>query len=351
MKNNFKVLIIGPNMNDPGGICSVINIYNKHYLLENNIIYLASHKQANIFLQLFFFSIFILKYIFHLLINKNVKIIHIHISSKGSFFRKALILFIAKVFNKKAILHIHGSEFDLFYLNAPDFIKKIITNTLNNSDLIIVLSKQWEEKISKISSNPHIKVLYNPTVIKELQNSHSGNVNILFMGRLGKRKGTYDIIEAAKHIESDNVTINMYGDGNVEEFKKLVIDNDLQDTIKINGWISGDEKKEVFKNSNILILPSYNEGLPISILEAMAYGMPVISTPVGGIPEAVENGFNGFLIQPGDYKALAEKIDILANDSKLREKMGLESYKIAKERFDIKVIAKQLEDIYDNLLK
>jgi len=83
----------------------------------------------------------------------------------------------------------------------------------------------------------------------------------------------------------------------------------------------------------------------------MAYGLPIISTPVGGIPEAVEDGTNGFLIQPGDYKALAEKIDLMANDEPLREQMGQQSYKLAKEKFDIRIIIKQLQDIYDKMLR
>ena len=167
------------------------------------------------------------------------------------------------------------------------------------------------------------------------------------MGRLEKRKGIYDIIEAAKYIKNPDVIINLYGDGNPEEFQKLVMDNNLQEKVQIKGWISGDKKNEIFQASDVLILPSYSEGLPMSILEAMAVGLPIISTPVGGIPEAVEDGVNGFLIQPGDYKALAEKIDILANDKQLREQMGQNGYKIAKEKFDVDVVIKQLKEIYN----
>ncbi len=351
MKNKPKILMIAPDMNFKGGIASVIKLYYDNGLYNNQIIYFASYKGKNILFQLFFYFFFSIKYIFQLITNKNIKLVHIHTASRGSFLRKFFVAVIAKIFNKKILLHIHGAEFDIFYQKSPTFIKKIITKTLNSSDLVIVLSKQWKDKVLKISLNPNVKILYNPTIIKELNQTNSDKTNFLFMGHLGKRKGVYDIIEAGKYITNKAVQINLYGDGNIEEFKKLVIDNNLQDKIIIKGWISGEEKIEVFKNSNALILPSYNEGLPISILEAMAYGMPVISTPVGGIPEAVENGFNGFLIQPGDFKALAERIDILASDEQLRENMGKESYRIAKEKFDIKVITKQLEEIYDNLLK
>ncbi|MDD3436887.1 MAG: glycosyltransferase family 4 protein [Candidatus Gastranaerophilales bacterium] len=346
MKNENEVLMIGPEAQ--GGISSVIGLYKDYGL---NVINLASYKKNNIFFQMIFYPFFIFQYIITLLTNKNIKLVHIHNASRGSFLRKIFVFNIAKIFRKKVIIHIHGAEFDLFYNKSPDLIKKLITNTLNQADLIIVLSQEWKSKITDICSNKNIKILYNPTIIKDIQHIKSDYVNFLFMGRLGKRKGTYDIIEAAKYIKNPNVIINLYGDGDIEEFQNLINDNNLQDKVKIRGWISGDKKEEVYGDSDILLLPSYNEGLPMSILEAMAHGLSIISTPVGGIPEAVEDGTNGFLIQPGDYKALAEKIDLLASDTSLREKMGSESYNIAKEKFDIKIIIKELQEIYDELLK
>lgn len=343
--NTPKILMIGPDCQ--GGISSVINMY-KFFGLD--AIYMTSYTKNNIFWQIFIYSSFICKYIFTLLTNYNIKIVHIHSASYGSFLRKSFVLKIAKLFGKKAIFHIHGAEFDLFYQKFPDFFKKYITNILNNADTLIVLSKQWREKISKISSNKNVKILYNPTVIKELNHVPSDTARFLFMGRIEKRKGVYEIIESGKYVK-DNVIINLYGDGNTTEFERIIKENNLEDKIKIKGWISGDKKDEIYYTSDALLLPSFNEGLPMSILEAMAYGLPVISTPVGGISEAVEDGLNGFLVSPGNAGALAEKINLLANDKALREKMGMESYRLAKEKFDINVIIKQLREIYDELLK
>ena len=347
MQNNSKILMIGPDINSQGGISSVIKLYKDYDLDFTN---LSSYKDGSLFVKIFVYFHFLIKYIFILSTDKNVKLVHIHTASRGSFFRKSIVLNIAKLFNKKVLLHIHGAEFSIFYEESPSLIKKIITDTLNKSDLILVLSEQWKNTISNISTNDNIKVLYNPTVIKELNHIKSSTIKVVFMGRLGKRKGLYDIIEAAKHLKNSDIEINLYGDGDIEKFEKLISDNNLQEKVKLMGWVSGDKKDEVFQNSDIFILPSYNEGLPISILEAMAYGLPIISTPVGGIPEAVEDGTNGFLIQPGDYKALAEKIDLMANDEPLREQMGQQSYKLAKEKFDIRIIIKQLQDIYDKML-
>lgn len=349
MNKNIKILMIGPDMNSFGGMSSVIKLYYDSGLLSGNTEFLSSYEDGSIPHKIFFFYFFLFKYISILLFNRNVKIIHLHIAEKGSFFRKAILCLIAKAFNKKVILHLHGAEFNIFYNKVPEIIKKFITITFDLADLVIVLSSSWEKDISEKTSNSDIIILDNPIVIKDMKNTSNEIVNILFMGRLGKRKGTYDIIEAAKYIQSPNVKINLYGDGDVGEFKKLVVDNNLQNKVFVNGWISGSEKENVFKCADVLLLPSYNEGLPIAILEALACGIPVISTPVGGIPEAVKDGINGFLIQPGDFKALAEKIDILATDKQLIEKMGKESYKIAQERFDIKIIMDKLNKIYNDM--
>lgn len=348
MKNDHKVLIIGPDAQ--GGITSVINLH-----LENGLIsivdFFSTSSEGNNGYKILYFLFFLIKYIYHLIKNKELQLVHIHISTDGSFFRKSIALQIAKLFNKKVILHIHGAEFSVFYVKSPKFVKKLITYTLNKADLILVLSKQWKAKVATLCSNPNIKVLYNPTIIKTPNPVKNSPLKILFMGRLGKRKGVYDIIDAAKQLKTDNVLINLYGDGNLAEFQQLVAENNLQSKVKIMGWVSGEEKEKIIQNSDIYILPSYNEGLPMSILEAMAYGLPIISTPVGGTPEAVEDGVNGFLILPGDTKALAEKIEILANNEPLMEKMGQESYRIAQEKFDIKIIIKQLEELYNGMLE
>lgn len=349
MENKSKILMVGPNTSSQGGISSVIKMYSDFNLNSGNVIYLASYSDGNLFLKVVFYCLFIIRYLFVLFFDKDINLVHIHTASRGSFLRKSLALIIAKLFNKKVLVHIHGAEFSLFYKESAQNVQSLITDILNKCDGIIVLSKQWKESISKICSNENIKVLYNPTFIMDVKKINSSKVKVLFMGRLGQRKGVYDIIEAAKNISSD-VCIELYGDGEQEECQKIIKDNNLQFKVKIMGWISGDKKNEAFQSSDIYILPSYNEGLPISILEAMSYGLPIISTPVGGTAEAVQDGLNGFLIEPGDCMLLAEKIDLLASDKSLREIMGQESHRIAKEKFDIKIVLEQLMEIYNETI-
>ena len=332
---NKKILIISPNMNEQGGIASVVKTYYDSNLADGQAVYLSSYKSKN---PLGEFLKFWIKFLSILIKDKNVKITHIHTSSRGSFLRKSMIMYVAKFFGKKTILHVHGSEFKVFYDKSSQIIKNFIEKTFDNADCVIVLSKQWKDIISQITKNTNIQIVYNPIKIHE-PNKLEGT-NFLFMGRLGKRKGVFDIFEAAKSVCGD-VVINLYGDGEID--KSLAPDN-----VKIHGWVSGEEKDKIFKNSDALLLPSYNEGLPISILEAMSYGMPIISTPVGGIVEAVENNVNGFIVNCGDTKDLAAKINALC-DKNLRQKMGEESFRLVKEKFDVEIIKTRLKEIYDEL--
>lgn len=349
MLKNKQILMIGPD--SQGGITSVIKSYLQSEL-SNYITFLPTYRGKNHIFNILYFSLFLVKYIFLLTFNRNIKIVHIHFAVDGSFLRKFFVLNIAKIFNKKVIFHSHSPKEILFFgLDSIFIINNLIKNTLNKADILLVLSKSWEEIIGAKCSNKNIEVVYNPVIIKEISCDKQNNtINVLFMGRVEHRKGIYDLIEATKYISDSRIKIKVYGDGEIDKAKKIIKDNSLDNKIEILGWIKGDDIETAYKNADILILPSYDEGLPMSILEAVAHGLPVISTPVGGIPDSVEDGVNGFLIQPGDYKALAEKIELLANDQKLREKMGQESYKIAKEKFDIEIIAKQLLEIYDNLI-
>lgn len=330
---NEKILIVSPDMHEQGGIASVIKTYYDSNL--EDVAYLSSYKSKN---SLGEFIVFWFKFFGILINNKNLKTVHIHTSSKGSFLRKSMIMKVAKFFGKKTIMHLHGSEFKVFYDKSPQIVKNLIKKIFDETDCIIVLSKQWKEIISNYTDNKNIQIVYNP--IKIHQQNLLEKPIFLFMGRLGKRKGVFDIFEAGKSV-NDEATIDLYGDGEID--KSLAPEN-----VKIHTWVSGEEKEKIFKNAGVLLLPSYNEGLPISILEAMSYGMPIISTPVGGITEAVEDNVNGFIIDCGDTKALAEKINSLC-DKNLRKKMGKESYRIVKEKFDVEIIKQRLKEIYDEL--
>jgi glycosyltransferase involved in cell wall biosynthesis len=343
--------MVGTDPEAKGGISSVIRLYREGGLLDR-VVYMASYTDGSMAKKLGYYAVFLGQYIRLLISTPSIRLVHLHTSSRGSFCRKSVALLISKALRRKALMHVHGAEFRLFYERSPYWGKWLIRALLGSCDGIIALSWQWRRELFEISGNPKIKVIYNPTVLKEpnWEGSPDEPVNFLFMGRLGKRKGVYDIVQSARQLRSPNVRIHLYGDGEVEELRELVKTSGLEDRVAVRGWIDGGRKAETFQEANVLLLPSYNEGLPVSVLEAMAYGMPVVASAVGGIPEAVEDQVSGYLVEPGRPEQLAGRIDELAASPELRRRMGQSGYEIAARKFDLNVIIHELEDYYDELL-
>jgi glycosyltransferase involved in cell wall biosynthesis len=125
----------------------------------------------------------------------------------------------------------------------------------------------------------------------------------------------------------------------------------LEEMCQLVGTVRGAEKAALLNEADVFVLPSYQEGLPMAILEAMAAGLAIVATPVGGIPEVVQDGYNGFLVAPGDIGALSEKLAILVGDPQLRELMGRRSRRFAEEQLDVRSYADRLVDLYDSLTK
>lgn len=141
------------------------------------------------------------------------------------------------------------------------------------------------------------------------------------------------------------------GSGKEEnKIKKVVEESGMNNYFEFTGWITGDEKIKLFKKSQLFVLPSYNEGLPISILEAISYGLPVISTNVGSINEAIKNDINGYMLNPGDIIGLVEKIEELVDNYDKWYELSRNSKRIALEEFDLKKYFKQMDNIYLSLV-
>lgn len=140
------------------------------------------------------------------------------------------------------------------------------------------------------------------------------------------------------------------GNGEVEKGKELAKEKKIAEQCVFTGWVSGDEKDRWFKQSRIFFLPSYAEGFSMAVLDAFAYGLPVITTPVGGIPDVAKDGDNMLLFKPGDIKGLAKQLDRLITDKDLYDNLSKASKHFADDVFNIKVINKHIGDLYAEML-
>lgn len=345
------VLTIGCNYKHPkGGVAQVMWNYSKYIFPTFKCVINSDSK--NVLINSLICIIALIKTLIILLIDKNIKIVHIHTASYNSFWRSSLFVWLSKKFGKKTLLHIHGGGFKEFYALNPQKISRI----LNQCDTLIVLSESWKDFFSEVTSAPNIEIVNNiipyPTIKGELKRSDSGITRFLFLGLITEQKGIFDLISVIatnKEALKGKMVLYVGGNGKVKQLVDFIEQNGISDIVQYKGWISGKDKTEILNLSDVYILPSYTEGLPMSILEAMSYKMVIISTPVGGIPEVVKNGVNGYLIEPGDKISLSNIIlDVIAEKNKYKE-MKDESYKIALSYFPNN-IEKQLVGVYKNML-
>jgi glycosyltransferase involved in cell wall biosynthesis len=314
-----NVLYIGPDhKNHRGGIGAVLSIYSKN-IEPFNFIPTLSYRSK--FYELFFFSSSLIKLIFLLITKREINIVHIHGAKDGSIWRKFCMCFVAKkIFSKKIIFHIHAGAFDECYERGGKLYKYMCRFLVNNSEALVVLSDRWNDFFMTNFRVKRLIVIKNPVEHKQplvvKQNTHS-EVVFLFLGRIADHKGIFDLVNlviAQQDAWRGKCRFLIGGNHEVERLKKTITDGGIDDIAEYIGWVQGEDKDRFFHQSDYFILPTYEEAMPMTILEAFSYGKPVISTPVGSIPEVVEQDKNGILFTPGDMDRLKEIIDDVIND-------------------------------------
>jgi len=348
---NIHVLIIGPSIKNKGGIAVMT-----HQILENWNSNSISIKHLPTFINglkivKFFYTLKSLFIYLEILIFWKPDIIHVNFSTNASFYRKSIFIFFASLFSTKLILQCHAPDFDTFYENKHSVLQRFILMVLNKGNLLLVLSKQWEQYFIKLEIRISILTLYNAVSTPTIKTSNKDQLTILSLGRLGVRKGTYDILKVIPRIIERHPSVQFWfgGDGDIKRIKLLLQDEPWKDAIKILGWVRGEQKSSILNKASIFILPSYQEGLPMALIEAMSYKLPVISTNVGGIPELIEDGVNGYLIHPGDIDSLEDRINKLIQSKSLRIRMGESGYQRFLADFQISILLKKLETIYKTI--
>lgn len=340
-----KVLTIGIDYRVVhGGVAAVENVYSTFYEPFNHVTTVVDYGAAR---KLMAFVKAYFQFWKWMIFHKEIEIVHVHGSSGSSFWRKRLFINIAKLFNKKIVLHMHSGRFVDF---SKDH-KKSVSNTLKKCDAVIALSEYWKDFFEKEFDYHKVTVVKNVIAKPIFCKQEHKQFTLLFLGLIGFNKGIYDLLDVIDTHQEEfrgDFILKVGGNGEVEKLQELIANKGISDIVNYEGWVSGDKKTDLLNGADVYVLPSYKEGLPISILEAMSYSLPVISTRVGGIPEIIINGKNGFLINPGDKEALYESIIKLKNSEELRIKMGELSKPIVQEHLP-QYVENQLKELYDSL--
>ncbi len=269
----------------------------------------------------------------------------------NSFFRDAAFAYQLKRKQIPFIVFFHGWDTD-FEKQVDSFYRNLFMNTFGKAEKIIVLSETFKDKIE--TWGYYGKVVVETTAveaslianfsIKEKNNLLNINeaVIILCLARIIKEKGIFELIEAFKNVYKKNKNINLIIAGDGSDFDSVEERVKNCPNIKLYGYVEGDNKIGLFEKSHIYCLPSYSEGLPISVLEAMAFGLPILTTPVGGLKGFLQENKMGYFVKPKSVEGIESKLDILISDVMVRKQFSQFNFNYAKQKLLSDAVANRL---------
>jgi len=274
--------------------------------------------------------------------QKEIVCYHLHSASRGSMLRKLIIALCLKLRDKKIIVHLHGGGTQKFYTQGIS-TKILLWTLIKISNAVICITEQMKNFIKKERLKCRIFLIPNlcETIMEKSVDlaHHQEPVKIVYCGTFVKNKGFFDLIEAFEKAKFEYpVILDLFGNGIVPEIEKR--------NINIRGWVEHSEYLKLLPDYDFFVLPSYVEVFPMSILEAMGVGLPIIGTYAGGMPEMIENGKTGILFKAGDINELTAALEKLANDKNLRVEFGKNAWIRANNKYAPQLIQKLLEEIY-----
>lgn len=351
--SNRLVVMLGPSLASPGGMTSVVCTLREAGLFDRcGVHYISTYELPALFRQLNVVARAVVE-LFLLLIRRRVALVHVHSASRGSFWRKSFFCALAWTCGVPYVFHVHSGEFPVFYhQECGEITQWWVRRTLRKAARVVCLTATWMDCIKKIEPTAEVVVIGNPVAVPEqLEPLRDPPQEVLFLGRLREKKGVNDLVAAIPQVTavSPQLRFILAGDGELDKVREIAKKLGVEGSIVLPGWVDGDQKATYLTGADIFVLPSYFEGLPVGILEAMACGIPIIATAVGGIPDVIENNVHGILLSPGDVGALARELVRLSSDRELRERLRQAAFGRVQSHYSIAVIAAAVEDLYMEL--
>jgi glycosyltransferase involved in cell wall biosynthesis len=310
------------------------------------------------------------------IVARRAEIVHIHTCALFTFWRDILHMTAARALGSSVVWHIHDGTFLPFFSQGPSVKRSAIRLALRAGGAVIVLSRTAADALRPLAPEVPWRVVNNGAELPPLAAATAlavaaesaltsadaaahadGQVRILFLGNLTRRKGAYDLVDAlALAGRSGFRGVARLAGGEVQagqraELVEYIKAAGCSDRVELLGLIGGPRKEQALADADCLALPSYAEGLPMAVLEGMAYGLPVLATRIGAIPEVITDGREGYLFAPGDVATLADRLARLGRDGDLRRTMGRAARARVEEEYSLDVMATRIRDIYEDVLR
>ena len=286
---------------------------------------------------------------------RGVDIVHFNTNFNPlAIVRDAVYAANARLLRVPLVMHIHGGRYLAEEFRSA-WLKKIAEKMLRAADAVVVLSELEKKIIENRWQNLNVRVLENAVAFDEAMPAERKNDEkiLIFLGRMHESKGLNEIIEACRHLKNENFEFRFkaFGAGEMKDFFVSEMTKILGEKFQYGGIVSGAEKWRELAQADLFLLPSrYGEGLPMAMLEAMAAGCVVIVSEMASTGAVVENGVNGFLIEPRNVAQLIEKLKLLLSGKIDLEIFGKNARETIKAKFDLSDYIKRLENIYAEIL-
>lgn len=347
----MNVLMVGVGPKRVGGMWTVAEQYinSKEYNEKVKLSYVATSTNGSILIRFLYMILGYIKILWNLN-TRPIDIVHIHMAEKGSTFRKGRVAIWAKRKKKKVIIHLHAGPFMAWYRTVSVDKQRRICKLFGYADVVLVLGEYWKNELAEIIPEEKMYVLYNGVECPKKNPYNPDRKDIVYFGVMRKEKGTYDLIKAIKKVNDQlpkDTKVVLCGNDLVGDISDTIEKAGLMNRFVLPGWISGENKEEIYNNAMIDVLPSYYEGLSMTVLEAMARGIPVITTKISTMPELVESAN---MVEPGDVDSLASKIVEFTHSTEKRINTSHVEYDRASRLFSDKIFIEKTIMIYSQLM-
>ncbi|MGI8439072.1 MAG: glycosyltransferase family 4 protein [Thermoleophilaceae bacterium] len=328
----LKVLMVGPDPAARGGIASVVRGYlEEGFPPTIRVAFVVTHTEGGARRRLGRYAR-ALGEIAGVLRHGEADIVHIHLSMGGSLVRKVIVMALARRAGVPVVLHVHGSHFDDHVASLPRPLATVARRQLASAAAVIALSGEWRRRLEHLAPRARVVAVPNGVAVPPPPVPAADGPFVTF-GRVERRKGSFDLVKAMTLLDDLEIKLVMAGDGAVGELRELAAAHELGARVSVREWVDPHERDRLLRSALGFVLPSYAEGLPVALLEAMAQGLPVVATPVGGIPELIEHDRSGLLVTPGDVEGLAAALKRIANEPELRGRLGAEARRVVEAGF------------------
>lgn len=347
-----RVLVVGPGERSAGGVRSVIAALSGSPLAERfELVEVATHADGGKPLKFVVaargFALVVAQVVRH-----RPDLVYIHTASNASFWRKTIVAAIARLARCPYIVHVHGGAFAEFYRDSRAPGRMIARWMLRGAAAVVTLSPVWAREVGAISGRPTVTIPNPVSVPATPADPTRRPARIVTLARIGAAKGSFVLLRAFATVSQahPDARLVLAGDGPQADALRVAREAGITDRVELPGWIGVAERDALLGDATMFVLPSRIEGLPVSMLEAMAFGLPVVVTPVGGIPDVIEDGVTGRLVPADDVEGLAAAIGALLDDAPRAAAMGAAARAAIHGTYDLDIVAARVGDLVEDCI-